>query len=299
VARLAYRDPEHLPERLALYAADMLAEPSRTWAAKAHRARPDAGPAVLADELRTRSARIARIDGAIAGTPFFLAVIPGYLNYLWQEERMSLRTAALYGRDPASRRTIAEELTLRGVHESVEAAEATLKAVHRAPAQKPGSRRPLHTWVRSVKRLLIVGGFVAPIAPGRPAGARGRILGTWRTAMWTAALIFTWIVPLVGVVAMAWACESHTRELGHRRRLYYNGDAGTARTAITLAAGHRERRRDERRLVSALLPLLFAIPVAALALLAQGSSSPMGLSAPGLALALSLVVAAAVTGMRR
>jgi hypothetical protein len=40
VARLAYRDPEHLPERLALYAADTLAEPSSTWAAEARKARP-------------------------------------------------------------------------------------------------------------------------------------------------------------------------------------------------------------------------------------------------------------------
>ena len=70
----------------------------------------------IADELRTQSARVARVDGAMAGTPFFLALVPGYVAYLLQEGRMGLRTAALYGRDPSALRTTAEMLSLRGVH---------------------------------------------------------------------------------------------------------------------------------------------------------------------------------------
>ena len=50
--------------------------------------------------LGTQSARIARLQGMVAGTPFYLALVPGYMNYLWQEARMNLRLAALYGRDP-------------------------------------------------------------------------------------------------------------------------------------------------------------------------------------------------------
>ena len=127
--RVVYRDPEHVAERLTLYTAGRLGDPSREWAESVRRARPDTPVAKIAEELRTQSAHVARIDGAISGTPFFIALVPGYLTYLQQEMRMTLRTAALYGRDPQDLRTSAEMLALRGVHPDVEAAEAALKSV--------------------------------------------------------------------------------------------------------------------------------------------------------------------------
>ena len=38
----AHRDPEHVAERIALYAADRLAESARTWATEIRMSRPDA-----------------------------------------------------------------------------------------------------------------------------------------------------------------------------------------------------------------------------------------------------------------
>jgi hypothetical protein len=40
---------------------------------------------------------MARINGALSGTPFFLAMIPRYLSYLRQEARMWMQIAALHG----------------------------------------------------------------------------------------------------------------------------------------------------------------------------------------------------------
>src|SRR5207248_2874999 len=101
--------------------------------------------------------------GAVAGTPFYLALVPGYLNYLWQEIRMTMRVAALYGRDPTALRTAAEVLALRGIYPSVEAAHAGLLAVQAAKLPpKPEKRRPLRLWVQSVRRLLVFGGFISP-----------------------------------------------------------------------------------------------------------------------------------------
>src|SRR3954447_22007038 len=77
LVRIAYRDPAHISERLTLHASRNLAEPSRRWAKEALHARPGATPAELADDLRAQSVKIARIDGAIAGTPFFIALVPG------------------------------------------------------------------------------------------------------------------------------------------------------------------------------------------------------------------------------
>src|SRR3954471_2324684 len=131
--RLAWRDPENIPERLTLYAASRLGDQTKEWAATVRREEPDLDRAVISEELRTRTARIARVDGAISGTPFFLALVPGYLSYLWQEARMTLRIAALYGHDPSDLHTAAEMLALRDVHPTVEQAEAALVAV----AEKP------------------------------------------------------------------------------------------------------------------------------------------------------------------
>src|SRR5438105_186065 len=110
LARIAYRDPEHVAERLTLFAAQSLGEPSRAWAEATPAARPGVSAAELGEELRIQSAHIARVDGAVAGTPFFIALVPGYVNYLWQEARMTLRIAALHGRDPTALSTASEML---------------------------------------------------------------------------------------------------------------------------------------------------------------------------------------------
>jgi hypothetical protein len=55
--RIAVRDPEHIPERITLFAAQRQAEPAREWAERARGARPDASPAALAEELRVKSAK--------------------------------------------------------------------------------------------------------------------------------------------------------------------------------------------------------------------------------------------------
>ena len=89
--------------------------------------------------------------------------MPGYLSYLLQEMRMTLRTAALYGHDPGALRTSAEMLALRGVHPDVDAAENALKAVRDKPIpDRPEKRRSWRTWVHSTYLLLVFGGFMSP-----------------------------------------------------------------------------------------------------------------------------------------
>src|SRR5438270_8848430 len=76
LVRIVHRDPEHVAERLTLFAVDRIADESTRWAQSARRTRPDVPSAEIAEELRIRSAQIARIDGAISGTPFFIALVP-------------------------------------------------------------------------------------------------------------------------------------------------------------------------------------------------------------------------------
>ena len=97
-----------------------------------------------------QTAQVARIDGAVSGTPFLIALVPGYLAYLWQEAVMERRIAAVYGSDPREVETCARTLMLRGVDPTIEAARKALQEVaETALPDKPARRRPLRTWVRS------------------------------------------------------------------------------------------------------------------------------------------------------
>ena len=163
MVKVAWRDPEHICERLTLQAVHRLAEPSLQWAQEARATHADGDLREVVSGLGTQTARIARLQGMVAGTPFYLALVPGYMNYLWQEARMNLRLAALYGRDPGILQTAAELLSLRGVYPTVQDAEAGLLAVEGmgVPA-KPEHRRPLRLWVDSGTRMLVFGGFIGP-----------------------------------------------------------------------------------------------------------------------------------------
>src|SRR3954451_17600235 len=201
--RIAYRDPEHISERLTLHAAQNLAEPSRDWAERTLRERPDATPAEIADGLREQSIKIARIDGAVAGTPFFIALVPGYMSYLWQEARMGLRTAALFGQDPSTLHTAAEMLTLRGVHPTVEESEKALREIEDKPPPV-ARRRSLRTWVQAVRYVLVFGGFMeAPSKDQKVTGAVARLRAVGGLAIGFAIWACTWIFPLSFMIAMA------------------------------------------------------------------------------------------------
>jgi hypothetical protein len=296
---VALRDPEHIPERLTLYANEHLAEPSREWADAARRERPDTPPAEIAEELRVQSAKVARLDGAIAGTPFFIALVPGYVAYLWQEGRMGLRIAALYGREPASLRTAAEMLVLRGVHPTADEAEAALEQVRAVPLpDKPDERRPLRSWVHSVRQILVFGGFLAPSPDERPTKLRTALGVLLAATLW----IVTCLFPVSLMIALAWGCETHARQLGRRVVAFYGGEAETPQKAISLAERIRDRGHDKRQLVrGAALALSFAVPIA-FVVYANHVRQDTGISwvaALGALVALAIVIATSVIASRR
>jgi hypothetical protein len=301
--RLVYRDPEHVTERMTLYAAQRLGPPSGEWAEAKLAADPDTPKAKIADDLRTQSANVARIDGAVAGTPFFIALVPGYVAYLWQEGRMALRTAALYGRDPSDPRTTAEMLALRGVHPTPELAAEALDAVRDAPPPpKPTARRPLRVWVRAGKALLIFGGFLDPPEHEEREVAHPKLKAAGGIAIGVAIWLITWVLPLTFMIAMAWACESHTRQLGRRVLLFYDGEAGSARDAIRGADDATDTGHDKRQVLrSVALFLSVAIPIGFVAVADhyRQSTGINWIGALGALVALSLVIAVAAIASRR
>ncbi|MGH2936764.1 MAG: hypothetical protein ACRDPE_01425 [Solirubrobacterales bacterium] len=248
---------------------------------------------------------MARVDGAVAGTPFFIALVPGYIAYLQQEARMTLRIAALYGRDPGDLRTTAEGLALRGVHPTPEAAEQALAAVQDEPLPaKPTRRRPLRIWGRSVYLLLVFGGFLG--APDNDAeaeaGRHTRLRAIAGFAIGGAIWLTTWVLPVSFMIAMAWGCESHTRQLGRRALAFYGGEAATTGAAIDAAdesedGGHglRDLIRGGALVLSVILPIAFV----AYADSVKQTTGVNWLGALGAVVALSIVIAVGVVATRR
>jgi hypothetical protein len=301
--RIVYRDPEHVAERMTLYAADRLRDASSEWARTVRGARPDTPRAHLAEELRIQSAQIARIDGAISGTPFFLALVPGYLSYLWQEMRMTLRTAALYDRDPGQLETAAEMLALRGVHPDVETAQAALVTVRDSGTPgRPTGRRSLRTWVHSVYLLLVFGGFMSPSAAEPRTGAWDRVRAVLSVVVGGVIWATTWILPVTFMIVMAWGCETHTRQLGRRALVFYDGEEASVDAAIALADQRRDRGHDRRAILRGVAVFLsVVIPIAFIALVIRYRNT-VGINwlvALGSLVALSLVIATAVVSSRR
>ena len=304
LVRIVYRDPEHVAERLTLYVTGRRGDESREWAASARAARPDTPVAVIAEELRVQSAQIARIDGAISGTPFFLALVPGYLMYLLQEMRMTMRTAALYGRDPRRLQTAAEMLALRGVHPDVATAEAALTGVSdkRLP-ERPARRRSLRTWVHSVYLLLVFGGFMSPSSAKPPKqGWLERVRAVFSLVLGIGIWLMTWVLPVTFMVLMAWGCETHSRQLGRRALVFYDGEANSVDAAIAAADRRQDQGHDKRAILrTTLLFVSVAIPVAFIAY-ADHVKKTTGISwvgALGALVAISLVITTAVISSRR
>jgi hypothetical protein len=302
LGRIAYRDPEHVAERLTLYGARNLGESSLEWAQRVREARPDVPCAVIAEELRTQTAQVARIDGAVSGTPFLIALIPGYLSYLREEGRMVLRTAALYGRDPGDLETSAEVLTLRGVHPTVDVARTALQTVRDIPLpDKPSKRRSVRTWVHSITVLLIFGGFISAPSDERDESAHHWLKASVGFLIGTAIWVTTWVLPVTFMIAMAWGCETHARELGRRALLFYDGDADSAQAAIAAAKQHQDRGHSKREVLRAtLLVLSIAIPIAFVAYAdhVHASTGINWVAALGALVAVSLVLAASVLANR-
>jgi len=298
--RIVYRDPEHLCERMTLLASQRLAAPAREWVQRTREAQPHTDVREIADRLGVQSARIARIEGAVAGTPFYVALVPGYINYLWQEMRMTLRLAALYGRDPAALSTAAEALSLRGVYPSVQAAEVGLLAVQAASLPpKPSRRRPLRVWIDSVRRLLVFGGFLSP-----PSGRHHpNLLSRWRDALGliagAAVWVITWFFPATFIAAMAWGCHTHARRLFRAAADYYAGETTPPKTPRLRVP--QWRHHSKRELAhSAALSLSILIPIGFLvyATRVRDHVAFNAISGLGLLVAISLVVAASLYGRR-
>jgi hypothetical protein len=301
--RLLVRDPQHIPERLTIYAVDRRSAGARDWAQRVQDAEPGESRSALVDIQRRRTVSTARIDGAIAGTPFFIALIPAYVAFLQQEVRFHLRVAALYGHDLTDPHVAADFLVLRGVHRNREQALAELDVVRATPVPPKGDRTPLRSWYAAVVSILILAGFVS--APDEEGHGELTLWGKVVRAISfiVAALIWalTWVVPITFMILMAWGCENDARRFGQRVATYYADPGEDAAGAMASA----DRSAGGNRAVSlargALVVVSVAIPLALIASTVVGGSGLLGVNVPeelAALVALALVIGVSVAAVR-
>ena len=260
LARAIRRDPHHLPEQVVLLAQSRLAEPSRAWAAGVLQD-ADADLGVVAEQLRTQTARFARTNGALSGTPFLIALVPAYVSVLWEQARMVMRIAALEGRDPREPAFAAELLCLRGLYETPEAAQAGLEQLGTGPpGEVKGVRDRVVAWYRLVYRILILAGLLA--GGGAEEDTRGRVRRTVSLVFGGALYLLTWVVPLTFMMLMSYSCENDTRGLGDRAMAYYDIPKTQGSRAVR-SRGARPGLRAVAFVVSLAIP--FGIVVLAIA----------------------------------
>jgi hypothetical protein len=282
LVRLVIRDPQHIPERLTIYAVKRRAEGAREWAHRVRDAEPNSSKSALVDIQRRRTISTARIDGAVAGTPFLIALVPAYIAFLRQEVRFHLRVASLYGHDLTDPHVAADFLVLRGVHQNREQALAELAVVRATPVPPKGERTPFRSWYAAVVSILILAGFLS--APEEdengPLTRWGKVMRAIRFIV--AALIWalTWVVPITFMILMAWGCENDARRFGHRVATHYahrGENPGVAMTSADLEAGGNRAVSFAR---GALVVVSVAIPLALIASTLVGGKGPLGVNVP-------------------
>jgi hypothetical protein len=293
LTRLIRAHPERLPEYVVLYATHNHAPAVRGWA-KRHPVSPgSAEHDELLHKMRHDLLGFSRVNGALSGTPFFIALVPAYLSVLREQAKTVLRIAALHGRDPGAPERPAEMLVFLGVYPTVEAAQDRLRPLRHpvGPDEEGGLRQVggLRTWIEVVAQVLILAGFIEP-STGKSRPSRSvRVL---RTVLSIALWALTWIVPITFMLLMAWVCEGRTRKVFDNALRFY-GDVEVD-TAEWRRSASQWRREQPLRTV--LLGITVLIPLGLAGYVAQtGSSGWLKVVVGFVALATVLVMAGSVS----
>jgi hypothetical protein len=285
--RTIWHHPRDLPERLVVLAVRRQGAPAKAWARE--RLAEGVDREEESDRLRKSTLIVSRVDGAVSGTPFFIALVPAYVAFLWAQAQMVLRIAALYGRDPTDPGIAAEVLALRGVYRSVPEAQAGLDHIGDRPEDQTRRDR-FESWVDLVKRILVLAAFTSASNPNDKPG-RARQAGVLVAAggIW----IVTCVFPVTFMVLMSWSCDTSTRKLGAIALEYYSGKAVHDPRGLKALRTRPDRHKGRKLLVRwTLLTVSVAIPIGLLAYtVAQRNAVSSTLTLLAAVIGLSIVLA--------
>jgi len=292
--RLVRAHPERLPEYMALFATHQQAPSVREWAERHPVALSSPEHDRLLREMRHDLLAFSRINGALSGTPFFIALVPAYVSVLREQARAALRIGALHGRDPGAPERPAELLVFLDVYPNVPAAEASLVRIRLPSTSESSGLRQVggpRAWIEVVAQVLILAGFIEP-SPDKTKPRRAtRAL---RTVLALGLWALTWIVPITFMLFMSYACEGRTRKVFDRALGYY-GDVEVDKDEWKRSSSQWRRERPVRAL---LLGVTLLIPLGLAGYVAQTESSGWIKALGGLAALTTAMVLAGYVSRR-
>jgi hypothetical protein len=293
--RLIRAHPERLPEYMVLFASHQQAPSVREWVERHPVAPGSPEHDRLLREMRHDLLAFSRINGALSGTPFFIALVPAYVSVLREQARTALRIGALHGRDPGAPQRPAEVLVFLDVYPNVPAAEASLERIRRPTSgdEPTGLRQVggLRAWVEVVTQVLILAGFIEP-SPDKTE--RRRATRAVRTVLGLGLWALTWIVPITFMLFMAYACEGRTRKVFDRALRFY-GDVEVDKAEWKRSSSQWRRERPVRAL---LLGVTLLVPLGLAGYVAQTGSAGLIKALGGLAALTTAMLLAGYVGRR-
>jgi hypothetical protein len=248
--RALRRTPRHASELAVLYTLPYFATHVAAWSDDTRARHPQESARTLADRLVRHAVIVARRDGAVTGSSFYLGMPAAVLSIFCHQVVLVLQIAALYDRDPADPQRAAELLTLKGRARSVDAAAAALReattAAHRHA--HPPLRRVVAQSLRQLPAL--IGLKLRSLRSRHPIDAIVTV-GQWAS----------YFVPVIGVPACAISSARATRQLGADAIAFYSTPAAASNDDPGFELPPRPTGRRRRRLVAAVASTAIALVV--------------------------------------
>ena len=127
-------DPVRAPEYLALAAVEQFGPEAQAWIAEFRAQFPYVTAHHLARVTRKRFVKLSSLSGAVAGVAGGIGAVFDFGVLAWNQARMVIYLATIYGEDPTSRDRAAEMLMLQNVHKYMGAAQTALDVAARRAA---------------------------------------------------------------------------------------------------------------------------------------------------------------------
>ena len=65
---------------------------------------------------------------------------------------------------------------------------------------------------------------MSPSSAKPKGGALDRVRAVFSVLLGIGIWVTTWVLPVTFMIVMAWGCETHTRQLGRRALVFYDGE---------------------------------------------------------------------------
>jgi hypothetical protein len=244
------RDPGRASELAVLHALPELSPHVKSWWPTWSQRHPDESPERLSRRVLRKSVHVAYRGGVIAGSSFYVGMVPAVAMIYLDQLIVVLRIAAIYGRDPTASERCAEILVFQGNYNSTSAAMAALQ---QAVADKECGRSP--------ERTTGIAGALRQVP--LMIGLQMRKFKTPLDVLIAVTEVVAFFVPVVSIPVWAVANARATRRLGRAAISFYSQPPTADTGAVAIALPDPITSRTRRRLGWAFVPLVVGLAVLA------------------------------------